>query len=150
MWQAVRLANRNPWRPSCYARGCLQNEYESSRTPAALVSSIINSLNGVALVLLFIGIPASTRVTAFHYAVSATPTIEMLTLCGLGIAVGLNLLGGWRLVKSKKFKRLCFSWSAVHGALLLLVSLMAAGVIEFRWLKEALLWLRGVSRGSGG
>jgi hypothetical protein len=60
----------------------------------------------------------------------------------LAIAVGLNIVAGSYLVKSKKERVVCWEWAAVFGVLLFAYCAFVFGYLNFNWLKNFLLRLQ--------
>jgi hypothetical protein len=102
----------------------------------------IQGLNGALLVLVFIGIPAATRVQWENWQISSGPQSQRLMLWGLALAVAGNLAAALGGVKSRKERRLCWEWTAVFAGLLLVQFAFYRGYFNFDWLKNALLWLQ--------
>ena len=102
----------------------------------------IQCLNGVLLVLIFIGLPAATRAEWGHWQVSAGAQSQWLMFWGLALAAAGNTAAALGLVKSRAERKLCGEWAAVFALLLLVQFAFNRGYIHFEWLKQALLWLK--------
>ena len=103
---------------------------------------LIQCLNGALLVLIFIGLPAATRAQWGNWQVAPAVQSQWLMFWALAVAAAANTVGALGLIKSRKERKLCWEWAAVFGALLAVQYAFNRGYIHFRWLKEALLWLR--------
>jgi hypothetical protein len=102
---------------------------------------LIQSLNVAWLVLVFIGLPAATRVQWGSWQISSASPSQGLMLWGLALAAAGNLAGALRLIKSRKERKLCWEWTAVFVGLLLAQYAFHRGCFNFDWLKQALVWL---------
>ena len=93
------------------------------------------------LFLVIVGIPSVTSVRLGGVNLSSNEKFQMLTLGGLGLGLFLNVMGGWLL---KTARRTCWNWAAAYLVILAIYILVFQGRIEFGWLKESLLWIRGL------
>jgi hypothetical protein len=104
---------------------------------------LIQSLNSIWLVIIFIGVPAVSSLRLGSLQISSRPVWHMLVLSGIAIALALNTGACWRGVHSKKEKRICLRW--ISGYALLGVTFLAYSEkwIGFKWLKSLLLHAQG-------
>lgn len=93
------------------------------------------------LFLVLVGIPSITSVRLGGVNFSSNQKFQMLTLGGLGIGLFLNVLGGFLL---REARRTCWKWAAAYLAILSIYVLVFKGRIQFGWLKDALLWIKGL------
>jgi hypothetical protein len=93
------------------------------------------------LFLVVVGIPSITSVRLGGVNLSSNEKFQVLTLGGLGIGLFLNVLGGCFL---KAARRTCWNWAAAYLVILVIYFLVFKGRIEFGWLKESLLWIKGL------
>lgn len=103
---------------------------------------VIHLINGGLLVLILIGIPAITGRNFAWWRLSHTPTSQMLTLWGLGLAGAANFLGAVFLARGAKARILCWCWLAAFAAIVLVESLYFNRHINFDWLKQFLQRLK--------
>ena len=61
---------------------------------------------------------------------------------GLAIAAGVNAGAALFLVKGRKERHLCWTWAAIFAALFGGEYAYEHGWFNFRWLKNALVWLQ--------
>jgi len=98
--------------------------------------------NCVLLVLLLIGLPASTRDQLGNLQLSSASTGRVMMQAGLGIAAILNVLAALFLIKAPKQKMICWEWAGIFAAILLAYIAFIRGYFNFEWLKKTLLWLQ--------
>ncbi|MBT5926001.1 MAG: hypothetical protein HOH33_05235 [Verrucomicrobia bacterium] len=100
---------------------------------------LIQSLNSLWLVILFIGVPAISSMRLGTLQIASRPIWHMLTLWGVMIALCVNAVLYWKGVRSKQEKRICLRW--IFGYALLGCTFLAysAKWIDFAWLKDLLL-----------
>jgi hypothetical protein len=103
---------------------------------------LIIAANCALLVFLLIGFPAATGAKLGDWQVLSAPAARLLLFAGLGTAAAGNVLAALFLIKGRKEKILCWEWSAVFGALLLVHWAFTRGYFNFEWLKQMLLWLQ--------
>jgi hypothetical protein len=58
---------------------------------------------------------------------------------GICLAIALNVVLAWTVVRTRKERALCFGWAGLFGLLLGVVLGHAAGWMHFGWLKQWLL-----------
>ncbi len=102
---------------------------------------LIKCANVALLIVIVIGIPAVTRAQFWNFQIASAPTLQLLSFCGLSLALGGNILAA-ALFKGRKERMLCWEWAAVFGVLLFAYSAFALGYFKFNWLKKTLLWLQ--------
>jgi hypothetical protein len=103
---------------------------------------LIQCLNVIWLVMIFIGLPAATQAQWIGWQFSPAEQSQRLMLWGLALAAAGNLAAGLGLIKSRKERKLCWEWTAVFTGLLLALYAFHRGYFNFDWLKQALLWLQ--------
>jgi hypothetical protein len=103
---------------------------------------MIQLLNCALVVIILIGIPAICSIHIGKLQLSSSPLWKDLTLWGLALAAGLNLLGAALLATKPKAKTLFFKWTLFHSLLFAVEFLFFAGYIHFNWLKNFLLWAK--------
>ncbi len=101
----------------------------------------IKCANCAALILIVIGIPAITHVQFRSYTIGSEPKFELLLLCCLALALGLNILSASFLIKKRKDRLLCWEWAALYAVLLLVYTALIFHFLNFDWLKNFLLRL---------
>lgn len=106
-------------------------------------SLLIQFLNSICLVIIFIGFPAISSLRLGSLQISSRPIWHMLALWGVIIALTLNAGVYWKGARSKKEKHICLRW--IFGYTLLGITFFAYSEkwIEFKWLKNILLDLQG-------
>ena len=102
----------------------------------------IQGVNGVLLVLIFIGLPAATRKQWGNWQISAAAQSQWLMFWGLALAAAGNATAALGLIKRRAERKLCGAWTAAFVALLLVQFAFNRGDINFDWLKQSLLWLQ--------
>ena len=102
----------------------------------------IHGLNGALLALIFIGLPAATRVQWGHWQISSGPQSQWLMFWALALAAAGNAAAALGALKSRPDRKLCGEWTSVFTALLLVQYAYNRGFLNFEWLKQALLWLQ--------
>ena len=103
---------------------------------------LIHLANAFVLVVILIGVPTITSRHLGGLQLTSSSKMQMLTLWGLGLTAGVNLLSGVFVAKDKKLRRLCLKWMLLYAALFLIEALLYGGYIDFVWFKQALLWLK--------
>jgi hypothetical protein len=101
----------------------------------------VRLLNYGWLFLVLVGVPSITSVRLGGVNLSSNEKFQILTLGGLGIGLFLNVLGGCLL---KAARRTGWNWAATYLVLLAIYILVFQERIEFGWLKESLLWIKGL------
>jgi hypothetical protein len=102
----------------------------------------IPGLNVALLVLIFIGLPAATRVQWGNWQISAAAQSQRLMFWGLALAAAGNAIAALGLIKSRKERKLCWEWAAVFIGLLFVQYAYLRGYFNFNWLKQTLLWFQ--------
>lgn len=103
--------------------------------------ALIQIVNSVWLALVLIGVPAATSLHLGRFSLSSQPSLQNVTLWGLGIAVVGNLVTGLFVIKNAKVQTLCWMWALTFAALFGVDYLTFSGQLDFGWLKRALQWL---------
>ena len=103
---------------------------------------LINSLNGILLILIFIGVPAITEAQVGTLQVTAASKTRLLTFWGLGLAAAGNTILALGGIKDQKARSLCAKWVLAFTGLLGIETAYVHGYLSFTWLKETLLWLQ--------
>ena len=103
---------------------------------------LIQSLNSVWLVLIFIGVPAISSLRLGSLQIASRPIWHMLVLWGVGLALGTNAVLYWKGVRSKKEKRVCLRWMFGYALLGCAFWAYSEKWIEFYWLKDLLLGIK--------
>ena len=103
---------------------------------------MIHLLNWAFLVIILVGFPTVTSMRIVGLQLTAVKIFQQLTLCGFAVAIAANLAAAFFFTRKRRFERLYYNWALVHGALLVFVYLLFNQVINFEWLKQALLWLK--------
>lgn len=103
---------------------------------------LIHCLNGALLVLIFIGLPAATRVQWGEWQISEAVQSQWLIFWGLLLAAVSNAVAALRPFKGLKIRKLCVEWAVVFAVLLAAQFAHIRGYIDFEWLKQLLLWLQ--------
>jgi hypothetical protein len=103
---------------------------------------LIITTNCALLILLLIGLPAATREHFGNVQLSSASNGRLLLFWGLGIATVANIFAALFFIKGRKYKILCWEWTAIFGALLLAYYGFTRGWFNFDWLKKILLWLQ--------
>lgn len=98
---------------------------------------LIKSVNCALLILIVIAIPAITRIEFHNLDISSAPKLRLLLFCGLGLALGLNILATF-FIKPKKDRIVCWEWAAIFGVLLLVYCALVFGYFTFDWLRNFL------------
>jgi hypothetical protein len=109
---------------------------------------LIHLINAGVLILVFIMFPAITGRNLGSLRLSDHSVLYQLTVGGLCLGIALNAVLAWATVRTRKDRALCLGWAGLLGLFLFLVLGQAAGWLHFRWLKEWLLWARGLAMGS--
>ena len=104
--------------------------------------ALIQIVNGIWLALVLIGVPVVTSLHVGHFSLSSQPTLQNVTLWGLGLAVVGNLLVGLFIIKNAKVQPLCWMWALSFAALFGVEYLTFTGQLQFDWLKRFLQWLQ--------
>lgn len=95
----------------------------------------------VALTLIAAPIIASRRFAGVE--VTSSAHVQRLALGGFCVALALNLAGALLVFRpSRKLRRICWEWSAVHAAFAIVLLLVLYDVVHFEWLRDGLEWLR--------
>jgi hypothetical protein len=105
---------------------------------------VIHLINAGLLIVVFIGFPAITGRNLGSLRLSDHGILYQLTVGGLVVGIVLNGVLAWIAVRKRKERWLCVGWSLLLGLFLFVVMGQAAGWLHFRWLKEWLLWGRGL------
>jgi len=100
---------------------------------------LIHCVNSFLLVVILIGIPASTSARLGSLQLCSAPKAQRLTLWGLALAAVANVAAALGVVKGPKERALCWRWAGAFLALLAVEYLHFNGYFNFDWLKEALL-----------
>lgn len=103
---------------------------------------LIQCLNVAWLVLVFIGLPAATRMQLGRWQISSTHQPQWLIFWGLALAATGNAAAAVGPVKGPKERRLCWQWLAVFAGLLAVQYAFIRGCFNFDWLKQILVWLQ--------
>ncbi len=103
---------------------------------------MIHLVNWAVLVIILVGFPTVTSMRIGGLQVTAMKIFQQLTLWGFGVAIAANLAAAFFLTRKRRFEQLYYNWAIVHGALLVFLYLFFNHVVDFAWLKEALLWLK--------
>jgi hypothetical protein len=106
------------------------------------LSLVVHVINASLLILVFIGFPAITGWSLGSLRFSDQSIQQQLTVTGLAVGVGLNVLFLWFLARGRSERRACASWALLLGLLLFVVWGHASGWLHFEWLKRLLLWGR--------
>jgi CDP-diglyceride synthetase len=106
------------------------------------LSLVVHVINAGLMILIFIGFPAITGWSFGSLRFSDQSIQEQLTVTGLAIGVGLNVLFSWFLARGRSERRACVGWALLFGVLLLVVLGHVGGWLHFDWLKRLLLWGR--------
>jgi hypothetical protein len=109
---------------------------------------LIQMINVGVLILVFIMFPAITGRNLGSLRLSDHSILFQLTVGGLCVGILFNAVLSWTVAGSRKDRALCWGWAGLLGVFLFLVVGHAAGWLHFRWLKEWLLWARGLAMGS--
>jgi hypothetical protein len=104
----------------------------------------VHLINAVMLIVIFIGFPAITGRNLGSLRISSHSILHQLTVGGLCAAMAVNAILAWAIVRTRKERRLCLAWGTLLGLFLFVLLAQAAGWIHFVWLKEWLLWGRGL------
>ena len=100
---------------------------------------LIQSLNSLWLVLVFIGVPAISSLRLGTLQIASRPIWHMLALWGVMIALCVNAGLYWKGVHTKKEKRICLRWMFGYALLGCTFFAYSEKWIEFTWLKDLLL-----------
>ena len=103
---------------------------------------IIHLVNGALLVIVLIGVPSITSKQVAGVTVASTSRTQALTLWGLGIAAGANLLVALFGGVKRPSRKLLLTWCVAFSVVLLVELMYFEGVIHFRWLKDSLIWIQ--------
>ena len=103
----------------------------------------IHGCNGLALVIILIGLPSSmsARVGPWHLSAGHA---EPLTLWGLALMAGFNLAASLGLARTKRTRALFRNWSLAFAGFLVVSFLTFRHAIHFSWLTRFLIWLKKV------
>lgn len=104
--------------------------------------ALIQIVNGVWLALVLIGVPAATSLHVGRFSLSSQPSLQNVTLWGLGLAVIGNLVAGLFVIKNAKVQALCWMWALAFATLFGVEYLTFTGKLQFDWLKRALQWVQ--------
>jgi len=107
-----------------------------------MLKFLIKSINGLWLVVVFIGIPAVTHTQFWHLQIGSAPTAEKLMFWGLALGIVMNFFGATIFPLGLKTKETCAKWTLIFGGLLFLEYAFVRGWINFDWLKKSLHWLQ--------
>ena len=107
---------------------------------------LIQTLNSIWLVIIFIGVPAISSLRMGSLQISSRPIWHMLALWGVVIALTFNTGMYWKGARAKKEKRICLRW--IFGYSLLGITFFAYSEkwIEFKWLKSFLINIKDFLR----
>ena len=108
--------------------------------------ALIHLFNGLWLVVMFIGLPEATRLSAVGVSIGSSATLVSATYAMLGIALAANFLTGRFALKSAPMRQLAYIWGGVHATLFVIVWMTANGHLRFSWLRSL---LRGMSSWPG-
>ncbi|XOV69418.1 MAG: hypothetical protein ACFHW5_11930 [Verrucomicrobiota bacterium] len=102
-------------------------------------SWLIQLGNGIWLVIIFIGVPAISSLRFGSLQIASRPIWHMLALSGIGLGWIVNAVIYWKFTRTKREKRMCFSW--ILGYTFFAASFWAYSekIIQFHWLKNLLL-----------
>ena len=103
----------------------------------------IRIVNWCLLVLILIGIPSITHFKVGGIGISAANLYQELTLSGLAVAAGTNLILSSLVIRSKRHRQICKTWGFIFLGFLLLECLLFAAYVNFEWFKQLLLWVKG-------
>lgn len=109
---------------------------------------LIRLVNSFLIVTILIGVPAITSLRLGSLRISSDTQARFLILGGLTLATALNVTGALFGPWGRRERSACWQWAAILLGLLLIESLYFQGVINFHWLKNALLWVRGWTAGN--
>lgn len=104
--------------------------------------AVIQIVNGAWLALVLVGVPVATSMHVGRFSLSSQPSMQNVTLWGLGLAVVGNLVIGLFVIKNAKVQSLCWMWALAFAALFGVEYLTFSGQLQFGWLKRALQWLQ--------
>jgi hypothetical protein len=107
-----------------------------------MLRRFVHLANGLWLALVLIGVPAATSITIGRLQLTSLSSSQMLILTGLSLGAGGNALTALWLGRRDKTGRLCWSWFFGFSLLLGIEYLYFNGHIDFKWLKDLLLWLK--------
>ena len=105
---------------------------------------LVHLINAAMLIVIFIGFPAITGRNLGSWRISSHSVLHQLTVGGLGVGIGVNFVLAWAIVRTRKERRLWLAWTLLLGLFLCVLMGQAAGWIHFDWLREWLLWGRGL------
>ena len=103
----------------------------------------IRVANLVLLVVILVGVPSITGRNIGWLRLSDSPTAQKLTLWGLALAAAANGFGVMFLARGGKAKKLCWQWLIAFVVLFTVEYLLIRHYINFNWLKDLLLWMKG-------
>ena len=104
--------------------------------------SFIIAANCIILAALLLGVQEVSGVQFWHWQISSVSAARGLMFWGLAIASAANAAAALFLVKGRKDKRVCWLWAAIFIALLGGEYAYERGYFNFRWVKNALLWIQ--------
>ena len=99
--------------------------------------SAIHAVNAALLAVLLIGIPAVTGIDLGSLRLSSDHWLERLTIAGLIVGMTANGLTGF-LVRQRRRRAVCWGWTFLYAALLIVAVLSREGYIHFDWLRDFL------------
>ena len=100
---------------------------------------LIQFLNSIWLVVIFIGVPAISSLRLGSLQISSRPVWHMLVLTGITIALGLNAAACFKGLHSRKEKRICLRWISGYALLGGTFFAYSEKWIGFNWLKSLLI-----------
>ncbi|MBI3191407.1 MAG: hypothetical protein HYZ36_01995, partial [Pedosphaera parvula] len=78
------------------------------RYTKSMQRALIQIVNSAWLALVLIGVPMATSLHVGHFSLSSQPSLQNVTLWGLGLAVVGNLVIGLFVIRNAKAQPLCW------------------------------------------
>ncbi len=101
----------------------------------------IHTFNVCVLTLVLIGVPAATSVRLGALQIGSRPALEVVTQGALAGAILVNALGSLALAPNRRERTLWRNWALGNATVLALHIALFEGLLNFRWLRQGLLWL---------